>query len=168
MRPDGSFVTGTVHLLGDNIDTDMLAPGGYLHLGIETLKNHCLEAIDPDWSSRVSPGDIVVAGRNFGCGSSREQAAIVLKELGIALVLARSFARIFYRNAINVGLPIGIIKDDVRFAEGERVNYSLERKEVRAGQIVAFTGVTGPLKEILDSGGLVQYVAKELKNAEKS
>ncbi|MEM0158799.1 MAG: 3-isopropylmalate dehydratase [Thermoplasmataceae archaeon] len=162
MRSSGSNLSGKVHTLGDNIDTDMLAPGGYLHMGIEALKMHCLEAVEPGWPRKVSRGDVIIAGRNFGCGSSREQAAIVLKDLGISLVLAKSFARIFYRNAVNVGLPLGIIQGEVELKEGEMVTYNISKELVKGRQAIHFTGVSGPLREILDAGGLVPFVISEI------
>ena len=99
---------GKVHLYEiDNIDTDRIIPGKYTKtLDTGSLAEHCLEDLDPDFSQKVQQGDILVAGENFGCGSSREQAPIALKVSGIAAVIARSFARLFYRNAINIGLPI--------------------------------------------------------------
>ena len=100
-------VKGRVLKYGDNVDTDVIIPARYLNTADKKeLASHCMEDIDPDFVRRAKPGDIMVAGRNFGCGSSREHAPIAIKESGIALIIARSFARIFYRNAINIGLPI--------------------------------------------------------------
>jgi 3-isopropylmalate/(R)-2-methylmalate dehydratase small subunit len=98
---------GTVHKYGDNVDTDVIIPARYLNSSdpAELAKN-CMEDIDKDFVNRVKPGDIMVAGKNFGCGSSREHAPIAIKASGIACVIAENFARIFYRNAINIGLPI--------------------------------------------------------------
>lgn len=155
---------GKVHILGDNIDTDMLAPGGYLHMSIDRLKSHCLEAVKENWSEDVKEGDIVIAGKNFGCGSSREQAPIVLKELGVRLVIASSFARIFFRNAVNVGLPIGVADLASTFDEGDSVEYDIKNGSVFNGQKYEFTGVSGPLLTILEKGGLINYVKEELKN----
>jgi 3-isopropylmalate/(R)-2-methylmalate dehydratase small subunit len=97
--------TGSAFVFGDNIDTDVLAPGHLMKLSPAALASHCLEAIDPDFAKMVQLGDFVVAGDNFGLGSSREQAAVSLKTLGVGGVIATSFARIFYRNALNLGLP---------------------------------------------------------------
>lgn len=99
------MIAGRVHLYGDRIDTDLLAPGAYMKKPIAEMARHCLEAVDPDFVTRVQPGDIIVGGSQFGAGSSREQAASVLLLNGVACVLAVSFARIFYRNALNLGLP---------------------------------------------------------------
>jgi 3-isopropylmalate/(R)-2-methylmalate dehydratase small subunit len=99
-------MSGRIFRLGDDIDTDQLAPGVYMKGGIEALAAHCLEGVRPGFAQEVTPGDVLVAGRNFGVGSSREQAAEALKHLGLAGVVALSFAGIFYRNAINLGLPV--------------------------------------------------------------
>ncbi len=101
----GTARIGRAFVFGDNIDTDLLAPGHLMKLSAEDLAQHCLEAIAPDFASSVQPGDFVVAGKNFGLGSSREQAAVSLRLLGVGGVIAPSFARIFYRNALNLGLP---------------------------------------------------------------
>ena len=98
---------GIVHKYGDNVDTDVIIPARYLNTSShEELAAHCMEDIDKDFTSRVKPGDILVANKNFGCGSSREHAPIAIKASGISCVIASTFARIFYRNAINIGLPI--------------------------------------------------------------
>ncbi len=98
---------GFVHKYGDNIDTDVIIPARFLSTSDPNeLKKHCLEDIDAEFAARVKPGDIIVAGENFGCGSSREHAPIAIKAAGVSCVIAKSFARIFYRNAINIGLPI--------------------------------------------------------------
>ena len=102
-----SFITGTAHVYGDNIDTDRIIPGKYTKtLDLSDLAVHVLEDLDPQFSQRVQTGDILVAGDNFGCGSSREQAPLAIKASGIAVVVGNYFARIFYRNAINIGLPV--------------------------------------------------------------
>ena len=100
-------LNGTVIKYGDNVDTDVIIPARYLNtIDKKELASHCMEDLDTTFTSRVKPGDIMVGGENFGCGSSREHAPIAIKESGIALVIAKSFARIFYRNSINIGLPI--------------------------------------------------------------
>ena len=100
-------ITGQVIRYGDNVDTDVIIPARYLNTtDHQELAAHCMEDLDPSFVSRVKPGDIIVAGENFGCGSSREHAPVAIKASGIACVVAKSFARIFYRNAINIGLPI--------------------------------------------------------------
>ncbi|MEM8812733.1 MAG: 3-isopropylmalate dehydratase [Pseudomonadota bacterium] len=99
--------------VGDDIDTDALAPGRYMAAPLDTLAGHCLESVDPDFAGSVEPGDVLIAGRNFGMGSSREQAAQALKHLGLAGIVAHSFAGIFYRNAINLGLPVFAFSDPI-------------------------------------------------------
>ena len=99
-------MSGRAFIFGDNIDTDVLAPGRYMKGPVEELARHCLEAVAPDFAKDVRPGDVVVAGRNFGIGSSREQAAQALKVLGVSAVVAKSFGGIFLRNALNLGLPV--------------------------------------------------------------
>jgi len=101
-----SGAAGRAWVFGDDVDTDAMAPGVYMKAPIEEMARHCLESLDPGFAAGVKPGDVVVAGDNFGMGSSREQAAMVLKLLGVSAVVARSFARIFYRNAMNLGLPV--------------------------------------------------------------
>ena len=155
---------GKIIAVGDNVDTDVIAPTAYFHLSsIQALKEHCMEAIYPELYMKTSVGDVLVAGRNFGCGSSREQAAIVLKELGFGLVLARSFARIFFRNAVNVALPIGTTNASEKFHDGEAVEYSIKdgKLALANGEVIKFRSVEGPLKEILNAGGLVQFVRKQ-------
>ena len=106
----GPETRGRAWVFGDDIDTDALAPGAYIREPIEVLASHCLEVVDPDFPAQVAPGDVIVAGTNFGMGSSREQAAEALKHLGVAAVLAESFAGIFYRNALNLGLPALVLE----------------------------------------------------------
>lgn len=157
---------GHVFVFGDNIDTDVIAPGGVLHKGINEIKMHSMEAILPDFHTMVEKDDILVAGRNFGCGSSREQAPLVLKEMGITLILAKSFSRIFFRNAISIGLSLAVIKDIPSLENGQEVVYSIERGFLRtAGSDTEypFAGPTGPLSEIIKSGGLIEFVKGRLK-----
>ena len=154
-----------IFVFGDDIDTDVIAPGGYLHLGIEDVKKHCMEAIYPDFWKDVSKGDIIVAGKNFGTGSSREQAPVVLMELGISLILATSFARIFFRNAVNVGLPIGTITGPLEFKQGDDINFDLEKGElIRAAdhKAIKFKAPSGALADILSEGGIIPYTLKKL------
>jgi 3-isopropylmalate/(R)-2-methylmalate dehydratase small subunit len=160
---------GKVWLFGDNIDTDAIIPARYL---ITTdpaeLARHCMEDADPDFAHLVMPGDLVVAGNNFGCGSSREHAPLALKGSGVGCVIASSFARIFYRNAVNIGLPI--LECPVALAAlltpGERLQVDLEQ-----GQIIRLSDgnefLTPPfppfMQEIIQHGGLIEYVQARLK-----
>ena len=139
------------------MDTDVIIPGKYLRTKDARLwAEHAMEGLDPMFASQVEPGDVIVAGRNFGSGSSREQAPRALLGAGVAVVVARSFARIFYRNAINVGLAL--IEADVTAKKGDIVEVDLERGTVRVGEEV-YQGTKLPdfLREILDDGGLVAH-----------
>jgi 3-isopropylmalate dehydratase small subunit len=152
---------GTAHVYGDNIDTDRIIPGKYTKtLDMSQLAAHVLEDLDPEFRTRVQPGDILVAGANFGAGSSREQAPIALKSAGVAVVVARSFARIFYRNAINLGLPVVEVPDhDVE--SGHQVEVDLAAGVVRnltTGNQFEATQMPAVMIEILDAGGLVNYL----------
>jgi len=148
---------GKVWKYGDNVDTDVIIPGKYLRTpNFRTFGEHAMEGIDP--SFKPVAGDIIVAGKNFGCGSSREQAPLALKYAGVSCVVAKSFARIFFRNAINVGLPIveANIADAVR--KGDVIEVDLEAgKVIAGGQEYDSTRLPGFLQEILNAGGLVAY-----------
>lgn len=139
------------------MDTDVIIPGKYLRTKDARLwAEHAMEGLDPLFASQVEPGDVIVVGRNFGSGSSREQAPRALLGAGVAVVVARSFARIFYRNAINVGLAL--IEADVTAKKGDIVEVDLERGTLRVGEEV-YQGTKLPdfLREILDDGGLVAH-----------
>ncbi|MEM0240307.1 MAG: 3-isopropylmalate dehydratase small subunit [Candidatus Nezhaarchaeales archaeon] len=158
-------VRGRVWKLGDNIDTDVITPGQYLSLPMDQLKLHVLEPIRPGFINLVKPGDVIVAGRNFGCGSSREQAPRALKEVGIAAVIAESFARIFFRNAINIGLPVlaceGISK---AFNEGDVLEADFasgEIKNVTKGVTLKAKPLPPLMIEILTAGGALELLKKK-------
>ncbi len=156
-------MSGRVFLFGDDIDTDQLAPGAYMKGGIEALASHCLETARPDFAATVQPGDVVVAGRNFGMGSSREQAAEALKHLGVAGVVARSFAGIFYRNAINLGLPVLVGADLETVADGDRGALDLDKSELRIVDrdlSVRLEPLPDNLRCMLRDGGLVPHLKK--------
>ena len=114
-------------VLGDNIDTDVITPGKYMKFGIEEIAQHCLEPVLPEFPKQVKPGDIVVAGRNFGAGSSREQAPAALKHLGVAALIAESFAGLFYRNSLNLGLPALVCAEAKRIRDGDRLEPGLRK-----------------------------------------
>jgi len=156
-------VTARAFVLGDDVDTDQIAPGQYMAGGIEALARHVLESQRPDFVQTVKPGDVVVAGRNFGMGSSREQAAEALKLLGIAGVVARSFAGIFYRNAINLGLPVLIADDLSAIADGDAVNLDVTGARLRLTDKnidIALEPLPDNLKAMLADGGLVPHLKK--------
>ncbi|WP_205665462.1 3-isopropylmalate dehydratase small subunit [Georhizobium profundi] len=149
-------------VFGNDIDTDALAPGQYMGGGIEALAAHCLEAVDPDFASSVQPGDIVVAGKNFGMGSSREQAAQALRHLGVGAVVARSFAGIFYRNAINLGLPVFIATGDTSMLRpGDAVEIDIDGAALltQTGRI-ALEPLPYFLLDMIADGGLVPHLEK--------
>jgi methanogen homoaconitase small subunit len=157
------MIKGRAWVFGDDVDTDVIIPGKYLRTkDLSTLAEHVLEGIDPQFASKVKRGDVVVAGRNFGCGSSREQAPLALREAGVAVVVAKSFARIFYRNAINIGLPL--VEADVSCSAGDEIEVDLASGAVRIGDsIIEGTRLPQFLLEILQDGGLVAHRRKQMK-----
>lgn len=158
---------GRAWVIGDNIDTDQIYPGKYLPLtDVKEMAKHALEGIDglEDFSQSVQEGDFVVAGVNFGCGSSREHAPVSLKEAGVALVIAESFARIYYRNTINIGYPVleceGITK---KVQSGDMLDVDVDAgiiKNERTGEMIRAIPMSGLEKEISDSGGLLEYIKR--------
>lgn len=157
-------LSGRVWKFGDDVDTDVIIPAKYLRSVDQSVwPKHVLEGIDPSFSSKVREGDIIVAGKNFGCGSSREQATLAVKRSGVSAVVAESFARIFFRNAINNGLPVVECKGiTAAVDEGDVIEIDL-----REGKVITKKGVlrSAPippfLQEILNSGGLVEYYKKQ-------
>lgn len=163
-------MSGRIFLFGDDIDTDQLAPGAYMRGGIEELAAHCLEGIRPDFASGVRPGDILVAGRNFGMGSSREQAPEALRHLGIAGVVALSFAGIFYRNAINLGLPVLVAADISPVADGDAGVLDMAAGELRLperGEVIRLESLPENLRALLADGGLVPHLKKKFAKERK-
>lgn len=156
-----SLLTGIAHVYGDNIDTDRIIPGKYTKtLDLSQLAQHVLEDVDPEFSSRVRPGDIVVAGDNFGTGSSREQAPLALKSAGVAAVVANYFARIFYRNAINIGLP-ALEVGNHQIRTDHELKIDLEQGlvvDLTAGVRYQATKMPDVMVRILGAGGLVNYL----------
>jgi 3-isopropylmalate/(R)-2-methylmalate dehydratase small subunit len=144
---------------GDDINTDVIIPARYLgNSDAAFLAAHCMEDIDPDFINKISPGDMIVAGRNFGCGSSREHAPIAVKASGISCVIAESFARIFYRNAINIGLPILTVKDTSGISENDMITADLENGTVSdetSGQTFETEAFPPFLINIIKNGGLI-------------
>ena len=153
---------GTVHKFGDNVDTDVIIPARYLNTSSHSeLAAHCMEDIDKDFVKNVKQGDIMVAEKNFGCGSSREHAPIALKGAGVSAVIAESFARIFYRNATNVGIPLleapGISK---LIEDGEEIEVDMENATIKSqnGEEITFKKLPPFMLEILEQGGLIEYL----------
>lgn len=157
---------GRTWKFGDNINTDEIIPARYLSTSDPSeLAKHCMEDAVPQFSQKVKKGDLIVAGSNFGCGSSREHAPIALKAAGVACVIAASFARIFYRNAFNMGLPILECPDiSDRVAEGDLLLVSLERGSItveKNGQVFKAEPVPEFMRLLLKEGGLMNYVKKK-------
>ena len=152
---------------GDNIDTDMLFPGKYVYTcsTAEEIKPHLLEDLDSSFSKNVKPGDIILAGKNFGCGSSREQPVIGLKSVGVKAVIAISFARIFYRAAINQGLILIECLEAVKaYSEGNNLEIDINNgKIIVDGKIFSFPKLPDQIIAIRDAGGLLEYTRKKLK-----
>jgi 3-isopropylmalate/(R)-2-methylmalate dehydratase small subunit len=158
---------GRAWVFGDNIDTDQLAPGLYMKRPIEEIARHCLEAADPRFASSVGPGDIVVGGRNFGMGSSREQAPQALRHLGVSAVLAPSFGGIFYRNAFNLGLLALVCPEAGKIAAGDRIALEPENGKVHNlthNETYACEPIPAHFTEMVRAGGLVPYLERRRAN----
>ncbi len=159
-----AILKGKAFIFGDDISTDHIAPGRYFHLrsNLPELAKHVLEDARTDFAEKLSPGDFVVAGKNFGLGSSREHAPRIIKIAGVGAVLAHSFARIFFRNAINVGLPV-IIVDTSGIEEGDKLEVDLERgvvRDVTKGFELSFPALPDVMRKILEDGGLVEHIKR--------
>lgn len=165
-----AILEGNAWRYGANVDTDVIIPARYLTLtGEKELAEHCLEDLDPEFRSRMEPGDIIVAEENFGSGSSREHAPLAIKGVGVSCVIASSFARIFYRNAINVGLPILECPEAVKGTRtGDRLRVDLEQgtvENLRSGEAYEAAPFPESMRELIEHGGLVPYVKARLKGA---
>lgn len=151
---------------GDNIDTDVIIAARYLNTSEPALlAKHVMEDADPSFSSKVGKGDIMVAGENFGCGSSREHAPIAIKAAGVDIVIAKSFARIFYRNAFNTGLLILECKDTDKITEGDKLEVSLDNgsiKNLSKNEEYKFEAMPEFMQELVKAGGLINYAKKSL------
>jgi 3-isopropylmalate/(R)-2-methylmalate dehydratase small subunit len=158
---------GHVHKYGTDVNTDVIIPARYLNTtDPQELAQHCMEDEDPEFVRRVRPGDIIVAGTNFGCGSSREHAPIAIKAAGVSCVIAKSFARIFYRNAINMALPILECEEAVDGSKsGDELEVELESGAIRnltRGTAFQAKPFPGFMLELLQAGGLVEYTRRRL------
>ena len=150
-------------LLGDNVDTDAITPGRYMKFGIEEIARHCLESALPEFSREVNKGDVVVGGRNFGAGSSREQAPAALKHLGVEALVAESFAGLFYRNALNLGLPALVCPKAKQLAARElHIDYD-RAVVVQDGKEFPFEPIPPHLLQMVRDGGLLPHLEKRLK-----
>lgn len=157
---------GHVFKYGDNVDTDVIIPARHLAItDPEGLAHHCMEDIDPNFVNNVHKGDIIVANKNFGCGSSREHAPLAIKASGISCVIAETFARIFYRNAINIGLPIIECKEAAEGIEaGDEIEVDFDTGVIRnKSKGTQFKGQAFPpfMQELIQAGGLVQYLNQQ-------
>ena len=162
---------GKAFAYGDNVDTDVIIPARHLNtIDPAELALHCMEDIDASFASSVKAGDVIVAGRNFGCGSSREHAPIAIKASGVSCVIASSFARIFYRNAINIGMPILELLDAAAFAKkGDQIRFDLESGKVEnlsSGAVAQAKGFPPFMRGIMAAGGLIEYVRGQLAGAQ--
>ncbi len=158
------MLTGKAFKFGDNISTDHITPGRLAHLrsNLPELAKHVMEDADPGFASRVMAGDFIVAGANFGLGSSREHAPLALKLAGVSAVLAKSVARIFFRNAINLGLPV-LLCDTDKIDNGDTLEIDLKAgtvSDITNGNQLTFSKITRVMGDILDSGGLIPYIQK--------
>ena len=162
------IIKGKSWKFSDNINTDEIIPARYLNTtDRKILAKHCMEDVRAGFSGMITKGDIIVAGKNFGCGSSREHAPLCIKALGINCVIAVSFARIFYRNSFNIGLPIFQMPDAAKIAEGNEIEVDYVKgkiKNITKGEIYSIAPIPKFMQELLDCGGLMNY-AKKIKNA---
>jgi 3-isopropylmalate/(R)-2-methylmalate dehydratase small subunit len=163
---------GRVHKYGANVDTDVIIPARYLNLNTaEELAPHCMEDIDAEFAQRVRPGDVIVAETNFGCGSSREHAPLAIKGAGVSCIVAKSFARIFYRNAINLGLPILECAEAVDASEaGDELEVDLEAGTIRnltKGSEFKAKPYPEFMLELMRAGGLIEYTRRRLASEKR-
>ena len=159
-------IKGKVWKFGANIDTDVIIAARYLNSSDpEHLAKYVMEDADPDFPKKLNRGDIIIAGENFGCGSSREHAPIALKAAGVAAVVAPSFARIFYRNAFNMGLPIFELPESLEIKEGEEISINLDAGEITnltTNKTYKFIPIPPFMQELIASGGLINYAKAEM------
>jgi 3-isopropylmalate/(R)-2-methylmalate dehydratase small subunit len=158
-------ISGRVWAFGDDVNTDVMAPGLFFKAPIEEMARHCLEAVDPDFATRVQPGDIVIGGRNFGIGSAREQAAMCFQQLGVGAILAVSFGRIFYRNALNFGIPTLFFAQAGLIRPGERLRIDPVAGRIERaldGSVYQCVGLPQHLMSMVEAGGLLPYLKQKL------
>lgn len=164
-------MTGRAWIFGDNVDTDSIAPGQYMKFGIDVIAKHVLEVVDPQFASNVQPGDVVVGGRNFGAGSSREQAPAALRHLGVTALIAPSFAGLFYRNCFNVGLLALVCADAGRIQAGDIVEIGPAAGRIdnrTTGEALACEAIPPHLMEMVRDGGLLPHLEKRLAREGRS
>jgi len=161
------YLQGKVWKFGNNIDTDLIIAARYLNTSdASELAKYVMEDADPTFVSKMTAGDIIVAGDNFGCGSSREHAPIALKEAGVSAIIAPTFARIFYRNAFNMGLPIFELPESAEIEEGDTVKIDMAAGEVinvSQAKTYKFTPIPEFMQALVDAGGLIEFAKKEIE-----
>jgi 3-isopropylmalate/(R)-2-methylmalate dehydratase small subunit len=160
-------INGKVWKFGKDIDTDLIIAARYLNTSVpEKLAKHVMEDADPEFVTKMSQGDVIVAGDNFGCGSSREHAPIALKAAGVAAVIAPTFARIFYRNSFNMGLPIFELKESAEINEGDSVSVDMDAGTVTnntTNKTYNFTPIPDFMQKLIDAGGLMNFAQNEVE-----
>jgi 3-isopropylmalate/(R)-2-methylmalate dehydratase small subunit len=161
------ILKGRVHKYGANVDTDAIIPARYLNVSEPgELSRHCMEGIDGDFLKRVKPGDMLVATTNFGCGSSREHAPIAIKAAGVSCVIAQSFARIFFRNAINIGLPLLECAQADEIEQGDELEIALEKGEINditKNKVFQAEPYPDFMLQLVSTGGLIEYTRKKIE-----
>ena len=160
---------GHVWKFGENIDTDVIIPARYLNItNPQEMREHCMEGISPAFHLKAKPGDVIIAGRNFGCGSSREHAPLAIKAVGISCIIAKTFARIFYRNAFNIGLPILECSDaSDQIQEGEEIEVNINTGKIRnllKGQTFQAKPIPTFMRDLILDGGLMNHLAKRFSS----
>jgi 3-isopropylmalate/(R)-2-methylmalate dehydratase small subunit len=160
-------INGKVWTFGKDVDTDLIIAARYLNTSVpEELAKHVMEDADPEFVNKMSAGDIIVAGENFGCGSSREHAPIALKAAGVAAVIAPTFARIFYRNSFNMGLPIFELPQSAEISEGDSITVDMNAGTITnntTSKTYDFTPIPEFMQELIDAGGLMNFAQKEIE-----
>ena len=159
-----TVISGNAWVFGDDVNTDTMAPGIYFKEPMEVMARHCLEAVNPDFAPNVQPGDIVVGGKNFGVGSAREQAAMALAHLGVGAIIAESFSRIFYRNAINFGLPLLMLPEGHDIDSGQLVEVNAIDGVIRnatTGSTYKTEGIPEHLMGMIQGGGLMPWLKQK-------
>jgi len=160
-------IDGKVWTFGKDIDTDLIIAARYLNTSVpEELAKHVMEDADPEFVNKMSVGDVIVAGENFGCGSSREHAPIALKAAGVAAIIAPTFARIFYRNAFNMGLPIFELPQSAEISEGDEISVDMDNGTITnktTNKTYDFTPIPPFMQELIDAGGLMNFAQNEIK-----
>lgn len=160
-------ITGKVLKYGDNINTDIISPPQYMELSIEEASKYSMSAIDPNFSTKIRKGDIIVAGANFGSGSSRETSPLTLKYLGTGAIIAKFFARIFYRNAINVGIPVIECSEADKIEDGDKIEVNIQEgviNNITKNETYQCSKIPPHILELINVGGLVPYLERILED----